>query len=38
LYAFEVSVKDPAGEVMTGVHKRAVIELARLLEGADKRK
>jgi hypothetical protein len=24
--------------VMTGVHKRAVIQLARLLEGADKRR
>ncbi len=38
LYAFEVSVKDPAGEVMTGIHKRAVIQLARLLEGAEKRR
>jgi fluoroacetyl-CoA thioesterase len=38
LYAFEVSVKDPAGEVMTGVHKRAVIQSSRLLEGADKRR
>ena len=38
LYAFEVSVKDPGGEVMTGVHKRAVIQLSRLLEGADKRR
>jgi len=38
LYSFDVSVKDPGGEVMTGVHKRAVIQLARLLEGADKRR
>jgi fluoroacetyl-CoA thioesterase len=38
LYAFKVSVKDPGGEVMTGVHKRAVIQLSRLLEGADKRR
>ena len=38
LYAFEVSVKDPGGEVMNGVHKRAVIQLSRLLEGADKRR
>jgi fluoroacetyl-CoA thioesterase len=38
LYSFEVSVKDPGGEVMTGVHKRAVIQLSRLLEGADKRR
>jgi hypothetical protein len=33
-----VSVKDPGGEVMTGVHKRAVIQLSRLLEGAEKRR
>ena len=38
LYAFEVSVKDPAGEVMTGIHKRAVIQLDRLLSAADKRR
>src|SRR5207245_9699516 len=38
LYSFEVSVKDPGGEVMTGVHKRAVIQLSRLLEGADNRR
>jgi predicted thioesterase len=38
LYSFEVSVKDPGGEVMTGVHKRAVVQLSRLLEGADKRR
>ena len=30
--------RDPGGEVMTGVHKRAVIQLSRLLEGADKRR
>src|SRR2546423_8111395 len=38
LYAFEVSVKDPGAEVMTAVHKRAVIKLSRLLEGAEKRR
>jgi predicted thioesterase len=38
LYSFDVSVKDPGGEVMTGVHKRAVIQLSRLLEGAEKRR
>jgi predicted thioesterase len=38
LYAFEVSVTDPKGEVMKGVHKRAVIELERLLGGAEKRR
>jgi predicted thioesterase len=37
LYSFDVSVTDPGGEVMTGTHRRAVVQLARLLEGADKR-
>jgi predicted thioesterase len=37
LFAFEVVVEDPAGECMRGVHKRAVIEEKRLLEGARKR-
>ena len=38
LYVFDVSVNDPKGEVMTGVHKRAVIELERLLGSAEKRR
>jgi predicted thioesterase len=37
LYSFEVVVEDPAGECMRGVHKRAVIEEKRLLDGARKR-
>jgi fluoroacetyl-CoA thioesterase len=37
LFAFDVVVEDPAGECMRGVHKRAVIEEKRLLEGARKR-
>jgi predicted thioesterase len=37
LYSFDVVVEDPAGECMRGVHKRAVIEEKRLLEGARKR-
>jgi fluoroacetyl-CoA thioesterase len=37
LFAFEVVVEDPGGECMRGVHKRAVIEEKRLLEGARKR-
>ena len=37
LFAFEVVVEDPAGECMRGVHKRAVIDEKRLLEGARKR-
>ena len=37
LYVFEVVARDPGGEVMRGVHKRAVIDESRLLEGARKR-
>ena len=37
LYVFEVVARDPGGEVMRGVHKRAVIDELRLLEGARKR-
>ncbi|HYY53297.1 MAG TPA: hypothetical protein VE755_10510, partial [Myxococcales bacterium] len=38
LFAFEVVARDPGGEVMRGVHKRAMIDEARLLEGAAKRR
>ena len=38
LYSFEVVVEDPAGECMRGVHKRAIVNEARLLEGAAKRR
>ena len=38
LYAFEVMARDPGGEVMRGLHKRAVIDERRLLEGAAARK
>ncbi|MFN2548249.1 MAG: thioesterase family protein [Myxococcales bacterium] len=37
LHVFEVVARDPAGEVMRGTHKRAIISEARLLEGAAKR-
>ena len=37
LFAFDVVVEDPGGECMRGVHKRAVIDEKRLLEGARKR-
>jgi predicted thioesterase len=37
LFAFDVVVEDPGGECMRGIHKRAVIEEKRLLEGARKR-
>src|SRR5947209_8215015 len=38
LYAFEVVARDPGGEIMRGVHKRALIDERRLLEGAAARK
>jgi len=38
LYAFEVVARDPGGEVMRGRHERAVIDEARLLEGAARRR
>ncbi len=38
LHVFDVVARDPAGEVMRGTHKRAIISEARLLEGAAKRK
>jgi fluoroacetyl-CoA thioesterase len=37
LYAFDVVARDPGGEIMRGVHKRAIVSEARLLEGAAKR-
>jgi predicted thioesterase len=37
LFVFEVRVEDPGGECMRGVHKRAVVDEARLLAGAAKR-
>ena len=38
LFVFEVVARDPGGEIMRGVHKRAIVLEARLLEGAAKRK
>jgi fluoroacetyl-CoA thioesterase len=37
LYAFEVVARDPGGEIMRGRHERALIDEARLMEGAAKR-
>src|SRR4051794_35162595 len=37
LHVFDVVARDPAGEVMRGTHKRAIIQESRLLEGAQKR-
>ena len=37
MYKFAGVVRDPAGEVMTGTHSRAIIDEARLLDGAKKR-
>jgi predicted thioesterase len=38
LHVFDVVARDPGGEIMRGVHKRAIIDESRLLEGAAKRK
>ena len=38
LYAFAVVARDAGGEVMSGTHKRAVIDEGRLLEGAANRR
>jgi fluoroacetyl-CoA thioesterase len=37
LYRFEVTASDPAGEIGRGTHQRAIIETARLLDGAARR-
>jgi fluoroacetyl-CoA thioesterase len=37
VWSFEVIARDGGGEVMRGVHKRAIIEEARLLASAAKR-
>ena len=34
LHVFDVVARDPGGDVMRGVHKRAIIDESRLLEGA----
>ncbi len=38
LYCFEVVATDDAGEIGYGIHKRAVVEEKRLLDGAARRK
>jgi fluoroacetyl-CoA thioesterase len=37
LYVFDVVARDPGGEIMRGVHKRAIVSEERLLESAAKR-
>ncbi len=37
LFVFEVSAKDPGGEIGKGVHKRAIINSERLSRAASKR-
>ena len=37
LFKFKVEAFDPAGKVGEGEHTRAIIDTARLLEGARKR-
>jgi predicted thioesterase len=38
LYRFEVIASDPAGEIGRGFHERAIIDRARLLAGAERRR
>ena len=37
LFVFEVTARDPGGEIGRGTHKRAVVLSERLLRGAQKR-
>ncbi len=37
LYVFEVRALDVGGEIGAGIHKRAVVSSARLLQGAQRR-
>jgi predicted thioesterase len=37
LYLFEITARDPGGEVGRGTHKRAIVSSERLLAGACKR-
>ena len=38
LFVFEVVAYDPAGEIGSGTHKRAIVSRDRLLAGAVKRR
>lgn len=38
LFVFEVVAYDPAGEIGSGTHKRAIVSRERLLAGAAKRR
>ena len=38
LFAFDVIAYDPAGEIGSGVHKRAIISKERLIAGAARRR
>jgi predicted thioesterase len=37
-YRFEVFAQDDAGEIGRGLHDRAIVRHARLLEGAERRR
>jgi len=37
-YEFEVAASDGAGEVGRGMHRRAIVQHGRLLEGAERRR
>ena len=37
LHLFEVSARDPGGEIGRGTHRRAIVSAERLVEGARRR-
>lgn len=37
-YRFEVTAEDDSGEIGRGTHERAIVEVARLIAGAEKRR
>ena len=37
IYVFEVSARDPGGEIGRGIHRRAIVLSERLVAGANKR-
>lgn len=38
LFRFEVAARDPAGEIGTGTHLRAIVQIDRIVQGAERRR